>query len=53
LSLAILSADANARKCVLSVESVSATQLKIRGQRADLSSFSATYPVQWSVIGPK
>lgn len=52
-SLAILSADAPARKCVLSVESVSATQLKIRGQRADLSSFSVTYPVQWSVIGPK
>lgn len=52
-SLAILSNDANARKCVLSIEALAATYLKIRGQRADLANYSATLPVQWSVIGPK
>lgn len=51
--LVLLSADAPARKCVLSIESLSKTQLQIRGQRCDLSNFSATYPVAWTVVGPK
>jgi hypothetical protein len=50
-TLALLSNDANARKCVLSIESLSKTQLAIRGQRVDLTNFSATYPVQWLVEG--
>ena len=52
-SLIIVSNDANARKCVLSIESLSKTQLQIRGQRCDLTNVTATYPVQWTVAGPK
>jgi hypothetical protein len=52
-NLAIVSNDANARKCVLSIESLSKTQLGIRGQRVDLTNFSATFPVQWAVEGAK
>lgn len=52
-SLVLLSNDANARKCVLSIESLSKTQLQIRGQRCDTTNFTAAYLVQWTVVGPK